>query len=444
MKSRILLTLAGLLALAACQAENPGLTTRPKVEKEIYRPVVTQKGEMLVAEYDSRVDILFVIDNSKSMENHQQNLARQMPEFVKEFAKIKTIDFHIGITTVWDSSRYGKIVPATCPDGSVNWEPAGTLVPLIGASDKLPTDGRRFLTRDDADFVSILSDSLNPRTNPRLFKDFVNPDANHPELCPSGPEKEEVFTPMLAALENDSLAGNAGFRRPGAFLVVILVSDAKSEDVLAAKGKRVMTPETVRDELAELTGQAKSGKKKFRVFSVAYKSGTVISNSCLPDPAFDAEGTERADGTISTVRRMGAKIQPGENPLETLALLTADEGAEAVDQVHSICDHDYGRSLGKYSALIKEDALSDLVLKIDGFPPQIFKDPQDERRLRVFLGDKVELVEGEQWRYEGDDKNRVIVYGNKVDWDAAPGEKVRLQYVPADPSAKTTKVYDGE
>lgn len=441
-RSYLLSAMAVLTAatLTACQSDSPGLTTKPKVEEQIIRGTVVQKGDRVVAEYDPRVDILFVIDNSKSMENHQKNLAANIPRFVEEFAKIKSIDFHIAVTTVWDSSRYGvkdpsRNVPAVCPDGTVNWEPMGTLVPLIGPSDKLPKDGRRFVTRDD-DFVTILSQSLSPVSNPRLFKDFVKADPSKPSVCASGPEKEEVFSPMVAALTNSSLKENAGFRRDGAFLVVIIVSDAKSEDVPDR-----WTPESVRDKLSEITGEAATGKKRFRVFSVAYKSGTRIADSCLPDPAFDAEGEVRPDGSVSTIRRRGAVIQPGENPLETLALLTAEEGG--VDQVHGICESNYGDALGKYSALIKADTLNDMTLALPkGDVPQWFP-PDDRRALRVFLGD-LELSEGTQWRYQRGRKNRIIIYGAEVPWDSQPEAKIQVSYVPVEMGKKTSKVMGAE
>ncbi len=432
MTNKALLIIAAALALTACQADNPGFTTKPKIEEAIVRTSVEQSGDRVIAEFDSRIDILFVIDNSRSMINHQKNLSANITKFVDEFAKIKSIDFHIGVTTVWDSSRYGSVVPAKCPDGTVNWEPAGTLVPLIGPSDILPKDGRRFVTRED-NFSAILKKSLSPIENPRLFKDFVQPDPTKPGVCASGPEKEEVFTPMISAITDPTLLPNKGFRREGAFLVVIIVSDAKSEDV-----PNIWTPETVQERLSSITDEMKLNKKRFRVFSVVYKSGTQISNECPPDPAFDRRGEDRPDGTFSTFRRVGEVIQPEENPLETLALLTQDDGAKG--QVLSICNKNYGEALGTYGAQVKQDALADLSLRLPS-DPQIFDSENDPRRLQVFLG-KTPLIYGDQWTYKGGSKNTVTVYGQKVNWDAQPDDKVRVTYVPVDLGAKTTKVYD--
>ena len=151
MKSKALVIVAAFLALSACRSDNPGLTSRPKVEEPVLRPTAVQTGEREVAEYDPRVDILFIIDNSKSMANHQTNLSNNIPKFVAAFKEIKSIDFHIGVTTVWDSARYERvdgrppIVPPMCADGRVNWLPKGTLIPMIGA-DKKPT-GKTFVSR---------------------------------------------------------------------------------------------------------------------------------------------------------------------------------------------------------------------------------------------------------------------------------------------------------
>ncbi len=61
-----------------------------------------------VISYNNKVDILFVIDNSKSMLQYQNNLARKIPELIVTLNSLK-MDYHVAVTSstmAADSSRY--------------------------------------------------------------------------------------------------------------------------------------------------------------------------------------------------------------------------------------------------------------------------------------------------------------------------------------------------
>ncbi len=434
---KLALTLTTLIATVACKSENPALTGEPTPPPPAIQRVATRDlGDRLETSFNPAVDILFVIDDSLSMEKHQKNLSNNIKLFVDELAKVKAIDFHIGYTLPHDRGRYGSWVPERCPGkDEPNWEPVGSLRPLKGPSDKLPTDGRRFVTNAD-DFTTILKATLDPAVNTSLVKTLVNTPNDPAKLgqCGYGPEEEEMFSPIIGLLEDPTReAGpNKGFRRKDAFLVVIIVSDAKSADVNFG-----LTPEVVMSRIAAATGSIRSDKKRFRVLSVAMKPGVMMnSTDCKPDPAF---GEPMGNGQTDMSTAYGRRVREDENPLVTLAQLTQDEGS-TVDPVLSICDQNYGDDLVKYGQQVKEDALSDIQIPLKGYP-QVFTDAANmHRNLTVYIG-TTKLADN-MWKYSSQTGNNgqggvVTVFGQRVDWDKHPGEKIRVEYVPVDVNSST-------
>lgn len=61
-----------------------------------------------IISYNNKVDILFVIDNSKSMLQHQNKLAAKIPDMITTLNSLK-MDYHVAVTSTTmasDSSRY--------------------------------------------------------------------------------------------------------------------------------------------------------------------------------------------------------------------------------------------------------------------------------------------------------------------------------------------------
>lgn len=137
---------------------------------------------------EARVDILFVVDDSGSMGNHQSNLAANINNFVQSFTNRPYIDYHIGvITTSMNSS-------ANC---------CGR---LVGKT--------RFVDRSTPNVVSVLAKNL-----------IVGTD---------GSALEETFEPTLVALTERIADGyNKDFLRDDAHLVVIFITDAEDQGALS-------------------------------------------------------------------------------------------------------------------------------------------------------------------------------------------------------------------
>src|SRR5207237_903330 len=100
------------------------------------------------------------------------------------------LDFHIGVTTVFDTSRYGK------PGRKII--PKGTLVPLKdenGIIAGVPP----YITRNTPGFADVLKTTLN-----------IGVLGDN-----EGPVFEESFSPVLAAtLDQKVIQANQGFYRP--------------------------------------------------------------------------------------------------------------------------------------------------------------------------------------------------------------------------------------
>jgi len=141
-----------------------------------------------------KVDILWVVDNSGSMETSQTNLANNFPSFLSKFLE-KNSDFRMAVTT---SDAY--------------------LAPYHAAGNVNSFPYKDFsLIRDGAGSVHTGVFVMDPQT-PNLTDVFMK----NIKQGTAGSGDERVFSSFVATL-ND--ARNAAFHRPDAFLAIILISD---------------------------------------------------------------------------------------------------------------------------------------------------------------------------------------------------------------------------
>ncbi len=420
--------------LTACKSDNPPLTgPAAQPPKKLDRPISQTSASGLTVEIDSRVDILIVIDDSASMRNHQVNLSRNIHRFVDELAKVKAIDFHIGYTVAHDSSRYGVVVDREC-GGKLNWEDPGTLKMLKDSTGKPAMDGRRFVTSKD-DFRTILRENLDPAKNPDLIKAFVQKSDKNP--CAMGPEEEELFTPLLGAVDNPIVLNgpNKGFRRPGALFVAVLLSDAKDQSGIS--------PEEVISRLTTAVGTERTQKRP-RVFTVGFKPGTRYGTSvpshangtCKPDPAWSlGMDGDRVRWPQETV------VGENDNPLVNLARLSQDSPSSQPGNVLSICDSNYGEALARFGTQIKQEALRDIRVPLGAFT-QITE--EQKNKLRVKLGGDVlvQSVPGRPGHWTHDVQNEVIIiHAQNIDWAKYPNEKIQIDFTAAGPDQTTRPVW---
>lgn len=150
----------------------------------------TAQFEQQVTFEPRKIDVLFVVDNSGSMNSSQTALANNFPSFINHFNS-KGYDYRIAVTT--SDAFYGdQFVSSGCSLCNINQTKFKS-----GTTPK----------------IHILES-----TTPNIEAAF----AQNIYVGTSGSGDERAFSSFKAAL-NSSL--NVGFHRPNAFLSVIIVSD---------------------------------------------------------------------------------------------------------------------------------------------------------------------------------------------------------------------------
>jgi hypothetical protein len=187
---------AVLLSLAACGGCD-----------EVPADAVTNCQAVGIA--SARTDILFVVDDSISMGEEQQNLATSFTAFVQELAALPSkSDFQIGVT----STSIDEPVSATNLQDTFR---------RGGPNDGQPYPKGALVAVDDAGLY-VSEPRILRGDSPTLVQDFQR----NVKVGTLGSGKEQGLRAALLAVTDRIADGrNAGFLRPGTRLVVIVVSD---------------------------------------------------------------------------------------------------------------------------------------------------------------------------------------------------------------------------
>jgi hypothetical protein len=197
--SRAPLPLCALpLLLAACNAlplaaPNPV----PEEETDVYAPIPRPR----------KVDILFMVDNSLSMKEEQENLARNFPAFIDELKNIKggLPDVHIGVVT--SDLGAGTLAESGC-------HPEGERAVFRGGDKACGLDpGSRFIAASEGEKVRNYQGDLA-----RVFACMAQVGTN-------GCGYEHQLAATARALSPQLTPENAGFLRDDAFLQIVLITD---------------------------------------------------------------------------------------------------------------------------------------------------------------------------------------------------------------------------
>jgi hypothetical protein len=321
--------------------------------------------------FQPKADILFVVDNSDSMEAPQKNMNDNIDKFVSAFNADKRLDFHIGVTSIFDSRRYGPVVQ--------KFWPIGKLLPIVDGKNPVVPEGQwpsmevgalgsDFVTRVPG-YAAILGKSLKIGVIHRM-------DAHGNDL--GGPEFEELFSPVMPALDGR----NPGFVRQDAHLAVIFITDA--DDVSS------ISPSKLASDLVQLKGNDSSMLSTFAVLS--------ISQKCHKDP-----GNRRSK----------------ENPNYAENGQILEFIKETRGHSYDLCDKDFGVRLAEAGKLIDKSASKAMKINLDSIP--------EAGTLKVTLSGTSQEIP-----YQYDPSNYSITIQSSAMSGQPSDAQIDVTYVPVD------------
>lgn len=190
--------------------------------------VYTQGADRPIV-YEPKADILFVVDTSDSMTCDQQKLKNEIGKFTQAFTSKqgRFLDFHMGVVAVWDSKLYETPINGVkprrqCANGQLRPVGGGPCTP-----DGLGKEN--FVTKQTANLQSTLAKTLHLGVEKYISEDSlgVNPsdEKRMHRAENSGPQDEELFSPVLKALSVEGAKINPNFRRKDVPLSVIFITD---------------------------------------------------------------------------------------------------------------------------------------------------------------------------------------------------------------------------
>lgn len=149
-----------------------------------------------VAYVPRKIDILWVVDSSGSMYTSQTNLANNFTQFINEF-QTKGFDFSMAVT---HSGAYYDYYYGTTTRSRFCTGPVVSTQACTGTGTSY--SGINVMNTLTSNLTSVFTKNVKVGTN--------------------GTGDERAFSSFEKALSNSA---NTGFRRPGAYLAVIIVSD---------------------------------------------------------------------------------------------------------------------------------------------------------------------------------------------------------------------------
>ncbi|MNS79778.1 hypothetical protein D3C72_1134400 [compost metagenome] len=270
------LILAGLssVMMFACSPESPKLQV-----KEVFREDQVSEKPKDYEVFTPKVDILFVIDSSGSMEDEQNKLSQNAREFANAISKVGFLDFHIGVITT-----------------DMQYDHCATECGRLKGRDV-------YYTKSTPNFVRELSNTLMVGTR--------------------GSGTEVMFAPVQAALSPPLVNGeNAGFYRQDAYLAVIFLTDAGEQSRIS--------PTDFYNSLVTLKGDA----RKVLSYGVIRK---YLERYVCTASAEDSQITRILEDFLEMTIN-GGKAQPN-----VLSLCSADYGAQLAEFAKDIVMRSSGK-----------------------------------------------------------------------------------------------------
>ena len=216
-------------AFAACSPSNPRLMAPPGQPQPLDSSGVVPPPDLV----NHSLDVLFVVDPSYSMEQngHLENLAKNVSSLGQAIAgKLgANADVRFAVVRAWDAAT-----PSTCPYNKpgqfVRFCQGTSAESDVLTAESKGCDGKgTFIDALTASFSGIKGERSNAWVKDVNGQEVLTYDANDSikrnadgsaiVRAGCGPEDEQLFTPVMAAL-------GGGFVRDGATLAIVWITDA--------------------------------------------------------------------------------------------------------------------------------------------------------------------------------------------------------------------------
>jgi hypothetical protein len=217
--ARALLVAAGIAPAITGISCNDRELTRTELHQ------VRQTGKRLPVRPNRDIDILFVIDNSDSMAQEQQSLARNFQRFIEILERTEggMPSVHLGVVST-DIGIDAEIEGCELPGDDGLLQTAPRLPGCIAPADPYIADVAIAPGERHRNYTGSLADAFSCIA----------------QLGTGGCGFEHPLEAMRRALEGSRMA-STGFLRPHAYLAVIIVSD---EDDCSAAGRALFSSDT--------------------------------------------------------------------------------------------------------------------------------------------------------------------------------------------------------
>lgn len=382
-------------------------------DKEIFKP---------------KVDILFMTDTSKSMEIHQQKLRENINSFSKNFLRKKDfLDFHIAAVSPWDAIRFqGK--QKTCSRGELR--------PLGGNSGEFDGDCSKVRARDgQISYITNTTASDDKQLNKILADTLsIGVDAYNADPEKSGPEHEQLFSPVVAALKPENATLNNNFRRSDAHLAIVFLTDTDDFNFLTIeKDAQSMSTVTTREKLIEFAKSTNPSTLDQLEISVDEMVNYLLSfkkdNVSVSVYAAMARYNQLKSNSLdSTYEKADFYIQgKGRGPFKMSALVDRMNG-----KGFDLNDDKFGKILSQFGDdIIMKSLRRTIVLD---YPPEI---GNDKRPIIVKYGRNQVIPEDPKigWGYkvENDSAGKLIhkiIISENIVIQPEAGAKFSVEYTP--------------
>jgi hypothetical protein len=275
--------------------------------------VKTEQMDQFIQQPQSQVDVLFVVDNSGSMMDEQQNLGANFNAFLSQ-ALSAGVDYRIAVTTTGLEGSTGGW--AMCPGGAEGGE-NGRFFPADGSSPRIITPTTPSAAAVFAHNTQVGVCHWNEQGLEAMYRALSEPLVS---------SLDDPLTPL-------ALDGNAGFLREDARLSVVVVTDEEDFSPQPVAAYETFLRELKGGDASKVLFSAIVGPRDLgtcprasssgsRYIELAEKTGGVVESICTPDWAASLE--RLSERSFAPYR----SFTLSERPLEPWGIVVRVDGVE--------------------------------------------------------------------------------------------------------------------